>query len=158
MNTEPARLEPDSPDAQPSTTGQPLGRRSVRVRRTPKFANFALLGALVGTVIAFVLTIAIPPDAEYARARGLPEYSQLQVFGFLLLIGVVVGIAVALTVAILLDRRNDRRGRTVEADKVDVHEVPDIPVVVETDAAGPASAPAIEQNPPHPTTTNEGNA
>ena len=159
MNTEPARLEPDSPDAQSSTPGRPLGRRSVRVRRTPKFANFALVGALAGTIVAFVLTIAIPPDAEYARARGLPEYSQLQVFGFLLLIGVVVGIAIALTVAILLDRRNSRRSTVVEADRVDVREVPEVLETVETDAFEASSAPAIEQNPPQTThTTNEGNA
>ena len=129
------------------------------MRRTPKFANFALLGALLGAVVAFVLTVAIPPDAEYARSRGLPEFSQLQVFGFLLLIGLVVGIALSLTVAIVLDRRNDRRSRTVEADKVDVREAEDIAVVIQTDAADAESTPALEQNPPHtPGTTNEGNA
>ena len=154
MNPEPAPTEPDSP-----SSTLPLGRQNVRVRRTPKFANFALLGALVGAIVAFVLTVAIPPDADYARAKGLPEFSQLQVFGFLLLIGVVFGIALALGVAILLDRRNDRAGRTVQADRVDVRETPDTLTVIDTDADETSPAPALEQNPPHPTqTTNEGNA
>lgn len=157
MNSEPASTEPDSPHASTPTPPLSTGRETVRVRRAPKFANFALLGALVGTVLAFVLTVAIPNDPDYARAKGLPEFSQLQVFGFLLLIGVVLGIAAALAVAIVLDRRNDRRGRTVEADRVGVRESPDELTVVDTDA--PAPAPALEQNPPHPTqNTNEGNA
>ncbi|MET1052722.1 MAG: hypothetical protein ABWX65_08805 [Mycetocola sp.] len=151
MNTEPARSEPDP-------TAPDSARRSVRVRRTPKFANFAMLGALLGAVVAFVLTVAIPPDPEYARSRGLPEFSQLQVFGFLLLICVVIGIAVALTVAILLDRRNDRRSPTVEADRVDVREASDTVTVIEPET-DTESTPALEQNPPHtPRTTNEGNA
>ncbi|MET0843943.1 MAG: hypothetical protein ABWY23_08825 [Mycetocola sp.] len=159
MNTEPARSEPDSPSASPAPSGQPASRQSVRVRRTPKFANFVLLGALFGAIAAFVLTVAIPPDAEYARANGFAEYSQLQIFGFLLLIGLVVGIAIALTVAILLDRRNSRRSTVVEADRVDVREVPEVLETVETDAFEASSAPAIEQNPPQAThTTNEGNA
>ena len=161
MNSEPGHLEPDSPNAASPTPGLRSGRRTVRVRRAPKFANFALLGALAGAVVAFVLTVAIPRDPDYARAKGLPEYSQLQIFGFLLLVGVVIGIAIALAVAIILDRRNDRRGRTVEADRVDVRETPDELTVVDSDAVDntPTPAPALEQNPPHPTqTTNEGNA
>jgi hypothetical protein len=153
MNSEPGHTEPDSPHAASPTPAAPSGRRTVRVRRVP---NFALLGALAGAVVAFVLTVAIPHDPDYARSKGYPEFSQLQIFGFLLLIGVVLGIAVALAVAIILDRRNDRKGQTVEADRVGVRESPDALTVVDTDA--PETAPALEQN-PHPThTTNEGNA
>jgi HAMP domain-containing protein len=131
----------------------------VAVRRSPKYGNFALVGALLGAVVAFVLTVTIPLDYQYARDNGYAEYSQLQIFGFLLLIGLVIGIALALTVAILLDRRASNRSRIVEADRVDVHEAPDAGTRVETETIDTASAPALEQNPPHiPPTTNEGKA
>ncbi len=106
-----------------------------------------------------MLTVAIPQDLDYARANGFAEYSQLQIFGFLLLIGLVVGIGLALTVAILLDRRSSRRSRIVEADRVDVHEAPDAGTPAGTETIDTASAPALEQNPPQiPPTTNEGKA
>jgi hypothetical protein len=137
----------------------PVARRQVTVRRSPKYGNFATVGALLGAIAAFVLTVAIPRDLDYARANGFAEYSQLQIFGFLLLIGLVVGIAIALVVAILLDRRSSRRSHIVEADRVDVHEGPDSGAHVETETIDTASAPALEQNPPHlPPTTNEGKA
>jgi HAMP domain-containing protein len=159
MNTEPARPEPESSPARPDTPVPPTSRRQVTVRRSPKYANFAMVGALLGAVAAFILTVAIPRDLEYARANGFAEYSQLQVFGFLLLIGLVVGIAIALTIAILLDRRSSRRSRIVEADKVEMHEAPAAGARVETETIDAASAPALEQNPPHlPPTTNEGKA
>lgn len=159
MNTEPARPEPDSPSADAAASGMPVGRRQVAVRRSPKYGNFALIGALLGAVVAFVLTVSIPQDFQYARDNGFAEYSQLQIFGFLLLIGVVIGIAVALVIALLLDRRSSRRSRVVEADKVDVHEAPGTTPQVESETIAPASAPALEQNPPHlPPTTNEGKA
>ncbi len=159
MNTEPARSEPDAPPA-PSASHPSDGRQRVRVRRAPKFANFALLGALAGAITAFILTVAIPPNPEYARANGFAEYSQLQIFGFLLLIGLVVGIALALTIAIVLDRRNSRRGAVLEADKVDVREAPEVIETVETDAdEAPSTASAVEENPQQTSpTTNEGNA
>jgi HAMP domain-containing protein len=159
MNTEPARPEPDSPPAKPEMSGVPTTRRQVAVRRSPKYGNFATVGALLGAIAAFVLTVTIPQDLEYARANGFAEYSQLQIFGFLLLIGLVLGIGIALTVAILLDRRSSRRSRIVEADRVDVHEAPDAGTRVETETIDTAPAPALEQNPPHiPPTTNEGKA
>jgi hypothetical protein len=159
MNTEPARPEPDSPSAQSDPSGESAGRRRVAVRRSPKYGNFATVGALLGAVAAFVLTVAIPQDFEYARAKGFAEYSQLQIFGFLLLIFLVIGIGLALTVAILLDRRSSRRSRIVEADRVDVHEAPVAGTHVETETLDTASAPALEQNPPQiPPTTNEGKA
>lgn len=159
MNTEPARPAPDSPPATSNTSGSPDGRQRVGVRRSPKFANFAMLGALLGAVVAFILTVSIPRDLEYARANGFAEYSQMQIFGFLLLIGVVVGVAIALTIAILLDRRSSKKRRYLEADRVDVHEAPAPSADIETDAVDAASAPALEQNPPQTSpTTNEGTA
>ena len=129
------------------------------MRRSPKYGNFALLGALLGAVVAFVLTVSIPLDYQYARDNGFAEYSQLQIFGFLLLIGLVVGIGLALTIAILLDRLSSTRSRIVEADRVDVNEAPDAGAPAESQIGDAASAPALEQNPPHlPPTTNEGNA
>ena len=129
------------------------------MRRSPKYGNFALLGALLGAVVAFVLTVSIPLDYQYARDNGFAEYSQLQIFGFLLLIGLIVGIGLALTIAILLDRLGSTKSRIVEADKVDVHEAPDAGAPAGSQIGDVASAPALEQNPPQlPPTTNEGKA
>lgn len=159
MNTEPARPEPDSPPVKPEMAAEPVTRQQVAVRRSPKFGNFATVGALLGAIAAFVATVSIPRDLEYARANGFAEYSQLQIFGFLLLIGLVLGIGIALTVAILLDRRSSRRSRIVEADRVDVQKAPDAGTHANSETIETASAPALEQNPPHlPPTTNEGKA
>jgi hypothetical protein len=147
-------VKPDKPEG----TEASVARTQVAVRRSPKYGNFATLGALLGAITAFVLTVAIPRDPEYGKANGFADYSQLQIFGFLLLVGLVLGIGIALTIAILLDRRNSRRSRIVEADRVDVQKAPDLGTHENATAIDAASAPVLEQNPHIPPTTNEGKA
>ena len=79
------------------------------IRRSPRYLNFILLGALLGAIVAFVLTLVFPEN---------PDYSRIQVFGFLLLVCGVIGIAVLSLVAILLERTVGRREMRARADKL----------------------------------------
>jgi hypothetical protein len=109
-----------------------------------------LLGALIGAIVAFVLTLAFPEN---------PDYGRLQVFGFLLLIGVAVGVALFSLLAILLDRVIGRKVHNVRADRLEVHEARVDENDTRTDTEMPASNSSSEHNPPQlPPTTHEGNA
>ena len=79
------------------------------IRRSPRYLNFILLGALLGAIVAFVLTLVFPEN---------PDYSRIQVFGFLLLVCGVIGIALLSLVAILLERTVGRRLMRARADKL----------------------------------------
>ncbi|WP_445996474.1 hypothetical protein ACUWEX_12725 [Okibacterium fritillariae] len=79
------------------------------IRRSPRYLNFILLGALLGAIVAFVLTLVFPEN---------PDYSRIQVFGFLLLVCGVIGIALLSLVAILLERTVGRREMRARADKL----------------------------------------
>ncbi|WP_210479912.1 hypothetical protein [Naasia sp. SYSU D00948] len=89
---------PQEPQDQPT--------EQVRVRRSPKIANFLLAGALLGAVVALVLTFAFPENSEYPPT---------QVLGFLLVLGIVLGGALGGVVALILDRASQRRIREVGA-------------------------------------------
>jgi uncharacterized membrane protein len=78
----------------------------VRVRRSPKILNFLLTGAVLGAVVALILTFAFPNNSQYPAS---------QVLGFLLVLGVVVGAALGAVAALLFERSSQRRAREVEA-------------------------------------------
>jgi len=64
----------------------------VTVRRAPRYGRFITLGALVGAVVALILTFAFsgqPADAELALG-----FDKGQVFGFLLLLCATIGAAI----------------------------------------------------------------
>ncbi|MCR2784637.1 MULTISPECIES: potassium transporter Trk [unclassified Microbacterium] len=88
---------------------------SARVRRSPKFAVFLGLGAVLGILAALILTFAFGGSAEESPNTGM-VYSQTQVFGFVALICVPVGIAVGGVVAVILDRALARRGHDVQIE------------------------------------------
>ena len=96
----------DTPD-----TSAPVRQRAT-VRRAPKFTVFLVIGAAVGLVAAMVLTFAFH-GADETSVTGV-TYTQLQVFGFLLLVCVAVGVLLALLVAVVLDRTVGRRVVEVE--------------------------------------------
>lgn len=114
---------------------------SVAVRRSPRYWRFLVIGAFVGIIAALVLTFAFPAS---------PDYSLTQVFGFLLLVCIVVFGAIALTVGLLIDRSMARRTRIVSADRVDVH--PAGTPAADAEPTGPASAEPGESGPPNPPT------
>lgn len=89
---------------------------TVRVRRSPKYSVFLLLGAAAGILAALILTFAFP--GEDVSPRTGMEYSVGQIFGFVLLICVPVGIALGGVVALVLDRVMRRRVHDVRAERV----------------------------------------
>ncbi len=81
----------------------------VTVRRSPRYVNFMILGAVLGAILALVLTVSFPDTAEFGAG---------QVFGFLLLAGVVAGVAVGAVAAMVIDRVAARSARTVVVDRL----------------------------------------
>lgn len=84
------------------------------MRRAPRIGVFLTVGALLGVLVALVLTFATGEEATSPLTDV--TYSSMQVFGFLALIGVAVGLAVGGFVALLFDRASRRRARTVSFD------------------------------------------
>jgi len=79
------------------------------VHRAPRYKNFMILGAIVGVVLALVLTLAFPDNADFSKA---------QVFGFLLLACLAAGVLLGSLAALVLDRTIGRRSHTVVADRL----------------------------------------
>ena len=125
--------EPDTEVATVYSSG------SVSVRRSPRYWRFLVIGAFVGVIAALILTFAFP---------GSADYSLTQVFGFLLLVCVVVFGAIALVIGLLIDRSMARRTRIVAADRVDVH--PAGTPAADAEPAGSVSAEPGESGPPNP--------
>ncbi|MGO3886334.1 MAG: hypothetical protein ACTJHU_08555, partial [Mycetocola sp.] len=94
-----------------STPAEPTSvhREEVTVRRAPRFLNFGLVGVIVGLIATLILTFAFEPN---------PDFTRLQVFGFLLLICLTGGIALAMIVAVILDRVVGRRTLNAVADRI----------------------------------------
>jgi hypothetical protein len=88
---------------------------AARVRRSPRYVVFLVLGAALGVFVAMILTFAF--DGTDRVAENGAVYSDGQVFGFLALVGIAVGLLVGGLVAIVLDRVVGRRTRTVTVDR-----------------------------------------
>ena len=83
----------------------------VTVRRAPRYGRFITLGALVGAVVALILTFAFSGQpVDPALALG---FDKGQVFGFLLLLCATIGAAVGAVVALVIDRASARRAKSV---------------------------------------------
>jgi hypothetical protein len=67
-----------------------------------------------------ILTFAFTGTDQASPNTGL-MYTQGQVFGFLVLAGIVVGGALGAVVALIFDRRSSRRTREVIVDHLTVH-------------------------------------
>jgi uncharacterized membrane protein YdjX (TVP38/TMEM64 family) len=96
---------------------------SVTVRRAPRYGRFITLGALVGAVVALILTFAFSgqpatPELELGFDKG-------QVFGFLLLLCGVIGAALGAVIALLIDRASLRRARSVTVEHESTHRLDD---------------------------------
>jgi chromate transport protein ChrA len=85
------------------------------VRRSPRYGVFLTLGAVVGAVIALVLTLVFDGTQDRSDVTGV-VYSAAQVFGFLALFCVPIGLALSGLVALLLDRAASRHVREVRID------------------------------------------
>ena len=89
-----------------------VSEETLVVRRSPRYISFMIVGAVAGAVLALLLTVLFPQNAEFDPA---------QVFGFLLLGGVTVGVALSCLIAIVLDRFVGRSATTVVADRLDAN-------------------------------------
>ncbi|MDF0512195.1 potassium transporter Trk [Agromyces sp. H3Y2-19a] len=100
-------------------------RDEVVVRRSPRYGVWMLAGAVVGVIVAFVLSFAFAPtEAQIAeRVQEDFTYDQGQVFGFLLLGGVAVGVALGALVALVVDRAMSRRVTHAVAEHDETHRV-----------------------------------
>ncbi|WP_206447556.1 hypothetical protein [Agrococcus sp. KRD186] len=103
----------------------------VRVRRAPKFGVFMLLGAVVGALVAWVVSAVQAPGVDEA---GRPVDTS-GILGLTIVVGVVLGVGVGAVVALLVDRSLAKRGRMLVAEQTDV-EAPEQPQA----AVAPADA------------------
>jgi hypothetical protein len=87
----------------------------VRVRRTPRYGRFMILGGAVFAVAAFIVTYSLPQGEGYDRNT---------VFGFVLLTAVAVGVGLGALAAIIASAATKHTERTVIADRIDVHAEP----------------------------------
>ncbi|WP_174777049.1 hypothetical protein [Cryobacterium lactosi] len=117
-NASPAEARPGA-DVAPAATPIPVeptetvvAEQTLVVRRSPRYMSFMIVGAVIGALLALVLTVSYPQN---------PEFDPAQVFGFLLLGGVAIGVAVSCLVAIVLDRIVGRSATTVVVDRLDAN-------------------------------------
>ena len=96
-------VQPEPSDVQPSESM--LGQSEVVVHRSPRYNRFMIVGAVIGAIVAFVLTMTAPAGEEYSVA---------QVLGFLTLGCVAAGVALAAILALVLDRMARKRTAVAE--------------------------------------------
>lgn len=128
--TDPAQ----TPNPEPDETAR-VTREEVVVRRSPRVWRILALGAGLGAIAAFVTTFALPET---------PGFEKGQIFGFSLLLFVVLFGALAALLVILLERVVGRRTRTVTAERVSVRD--------ETKPAPDAPEAAAPEDPAEPQT------
>lgn len=101
------------------------------VRRVPRYSVFMTLGAILGIVVAFLLTVGGSGGFSVLMGGEMPttstgvQYSFGQVFGFAILYLVPVGIAVGALAAVLIERLARRHDRVVRVDRETIVEVDD---------------------------------
>lgn len=99
----------------------PESRETVEatVRRVPRYGVFMTIGAILGIIVAGILTMV----GSYEPSTTLNvAYPPGQVFGFALLWTVPIGIGLGGLVAILLERIARRHDRVVRVDRETVTE------------------------------------
>ena len=93
----------------------------VTVRRAPRYGRFITLGALVGAVVALILTFAF--SGEPAQPELEPGFDKGQVFGFLLLLCGTIGAALGAVAALVIDRASIKRARPVDVVHESTHRI-----------------------------------
>lgn len=135
-----SRAQPAHHAAEPVETI--VDEQTVIVRRAPRYFNFMLVGAVVGAVVAFILTVSFPEN---------PDFGRLQVFGFLLIALLAFGVGLGCLVALIVDRFVGRTGTTAVVDRLDGHvpgATPDVSSPANQAYDQPAASPANDGNSP----------
>lgn len=120
----------EQPEEQAPESGESevvVDQARVTVRRSPRYLNFMILGAVLGAILALVLTVSFP---------GTTEFGAGQVFGFLLLAGLVAGVALGAVAAMVIDRATARSASTVVVDRLGAYGSSDLEA-----PAAPADSP-----------------
>ena len=97
---------------------------NVTVQRSPRYLRFFFVGVSLGVIVALILTFAFPTD---------PQFTQTQVFGFLVIFTGTGGAVLGLVFALIVDRVYSRHVIEVTAERTSVNESP-------TEESAPASA------------------
>lgn len=88
---------------------------NVTVQRSPRYLRFFFAGIALGVVVALILTVSFPAD---------PQFSQTQVFGFLVIFTGIGGGVLGLVFALIVDRIYSRHVITTAAERTSVNEAP----------------------------------
>ncbi|MDO4252305.1 MAG: hypothetical protein Q4C74_03595 [Rothia sp. (in: high G+C Gram-positive bacteria)] len=95
------------------------GEQLVSIRRAPSLLAFAITGALLGLLLAAVLTLVDLPAGLLSAGQPVDdyqrEYTPMAIFGLLAVICTGMGLALALSIALLLDRHSAKHPKTVRA-------------------------------------------
>ncbi|RFA17953.1 hypothetical protein B7R23_14950 [Subtercola boreus] len=89
---------------------QRVGDDTVTIHRSPRYFRFMTAGAIVGLIIALVLTFVFPEP---------PGFNPAQIFGFLGLLFVVVGVAAGAVVALVIDRASRHGAKTIRVERIE---------------------------------------
>lgn len=122
-----------SAPAEPTAT---VEATRVRVRRVPRFGIFLVAGAIVGVIVALVLTAAFEVD---------PSVGFAATWGYFSLWGIAIGLVVGAFVALVLDRVLAARARELDAERVSVEPPAEIEPPAENEPpadAEPSTEPA----------------
>jgi len=99
-----------------STPSNPTPEHTqVRLRRAPKISAFMVVGGLIGFLATLIVTTLYPAD---------PLVGYAALLGYFSLFGVTAGVLLGAIVSIALDRRSQRRARTVNAEREVVQPMP----------------------------------
>lgn len=101
------------------------------VRRVPRYGVFMALGALLGIVVALILTFT----GSFEESDTGVIYSTSQVLGFTLLLTIPIGVALGGVAAMLLERLTRRHDRVVAVDRETIIAVDEHPEAA-TDEGG----------------------
>jgi H+/Cl- antiporter ClcA len=110
--------------SEPRQDPAPDVEQTVRLRRSPRYGVFLVFGALVGVLVAAILTFAYDGSSYVSPNTGV-EYSREQVFGFVALVCAPIGLVIGGVVALVFERTVGRRIREVRADHATVREPAD---------------------------------
>ena len=72
-----------------------MAKTDVTIRRAPRIWSFMMTGAVIGIIIAAIITVATPVD---------PAVGVMPTFGFFALFGFAIGLILGGLVGVFLDR------------------------------------------------------
>lgn len=87
----------------------PAERRELTVRRAPKYVPFMIAGAVVGAIVAGILTLT---------SSSVEQFDAGSIFGFFAVLLMLPGIGLGAVVALAIDRRSLRHTGTAVVESV----------------------------------------